>query len=78
MKLKISRTTLFWSALVSGILIFAQQVSLLFGFEISDDLVAQIMTAVGTLLSILVLLGVLTNSEQANAFEAKVLKKKQN
>lgn len=76
MKLNIKRTTVFWTALCSGVLLLAQQVAGLLGFSITNETVSGITTAVGTLLSILVLLGVLTNSEEANSFEAKVIKKK--
>lgn len=76
MKLNIKRTTVFWTALFSGILLFAQQVSELFGFTITNETIAGIMTALGTLLSLLVLLGVLTNSDEANTFETKLIKKK--
>lgn len=69
-------TTLFWAALSSGILMFAKQVAGLFGFDISDELIKRITETVGTLLSLLVLVGVLTNSNEADKFEAKVLKKK--
>ena len=75
MKLKLNRTVVFWTALVSGVLLFAQQVANLFGVAISDTLVADIMVAVSTLLSLFVLVGVLTNSDQADTFETKVFKK---
>lgn len=75
MKLKLNRTTVFWTALISGILLFGQQVSNIFGFEITDALVSKILTAAGTLMSLLVLVGILTNSEEAEKFESKVKKK---
>lgn len=75
MKLKFDRTTVFWTALISGLLLFGQQVATIFGFVITDALVSKILTAAGTLMSLLVLVGILTNSDEAEKIESKVKKK---
>lgn len=72
--MKLKRTTVFWTSLVSGIIVFIQQVTRLFGFEFSDEMVSELMLPVSTVLSLLVLVGVLTNSEEAENFESKVFK----
>ena len=60
-KVRINNMT-FWVAFIPAILLLAQQVCGLFGFNISvEGLSDQLITLIGTLFSVLTLLGVVTD-----------------
>lgn len=64
------KTTVFWSGIVSSLIIFAQSVATLFGYEIPAETVAQIMAAVNSLLALLSFSGVLVDSKEVDSFQA--------
>lgn len=70
------RTTVFWSGIISSLIIFAQSVATLFGYEIPEHTVATILAAVNSLLAMLTLSGVLVNPENVESFQAMKAKMK--
>ena len=70
------KTTVFWSSIVSAIIIFAQNLLLVFGYEIPTETIAKILAAVNSLLAVLVLSGVLVDSKEVDSFQAMKVKVK--
>lgn len=70
------KTTVFWSGLVSAIIIFAQSVATLFGYEIPAETIAKTLAAVNSLLAVLSFGGILINPKQVDSFQAMVTKTK--
>lgn len=68
------KSTVFWGALASAILLFVQNILLLFGIELPAEVVAGVMTSVNSLLSILTLSGLLVNPNEVDSFQAMVKK----
>lgn len=58
-----------WVALVSALILAAQSIGALFGFEITDDLASKIMVATNSLLAVLVVLGVVSNPANGRGFK---------
>lgn len=52
-----------WVALASALLLAAQSIGVLFGYEITDVLVQKIMVAVNSVLAVLVTIGVIRNND---------------
>lgn len=63
------KTTVFWSGIVSSLILFAQSIATLFGFEIPQATIATILGAVNSLLSVLTLSGVLVNPDKVESFQ---------
>lgn len=70
------KTTVFWSGIVSSLILFVQSVATLCGFQIPAETVAIVMAAVNSLMSILTLSGVLVNPEKVESFQAMKVKVK--
>lgn len=64
------RTTVFWSGIVSSLILFAQSVATLLGYEIPEATIALVLASVNSLLSVLTLSGVLVNPEKVESFQA--------
>lgn len=69
------KTTVFWSGIVSSIIIFAQSIATLLGYQVSEEMITTIMAAVNSLLAMLTLSGVLVNPEEVDSFQAMRKKK---
>lgn len=63
------KTTAFWSGIVSALILFAQNVAALFGMEIPQDMVANLLAAANSLLALLAMSGVLVNPDQVDSFQ---------
>jgi phi LC3 family holin len=63
------KTTVFWSGIASSLIIFAQSIATLFGYELPADTMAQIMAAVNSLLALLTFSGVLVDSKEVDSFQ---------
>ncbi len=70
------RTTVFWGALGSAILNFVQSIAILFGYELSQEMIGNLMSVGYSLLSLLIVAGVLVNSNKVESFEAFKVKMK--
>lgn len=68
------KSTVFWGALASAILLFVQNILMLLGIELPAEVVAGVMTSVNSLLSILTLSGLLVNPKEVDSFQAMVKK----
>lgn len=68
------KTTVFWSGIASSLIIFAQNIALLFGFEIPAETIAGILASVNSLLALLSLSGVLIDSKEVDSFQAMKVK----
>ena len=60
-----------WVALVSALLLAAQSIGALFGYEITNELIANIMTGVNTVLTLLAIAGVVSNPSSGSGFKDK-------
>lgn len=58
-----------WVALVSALLLAVQSIAALFGYEITNELIAQIMVAVNTVLTFLAVAGVVSNPSSGSGFK---------
>jgi uncharacterized membrane protein len=70
------KTTAFWGGLASAIILFAQNIGMLLGYEIPAVTVSGILASVNSLLAVLSFSGVLVNSKEVDSFQAMVKKKK--
>lgn len=68
------KTTVFWSGIVSAVLIFAQNIALLFGYDIPATTVAGIIASVNSLLAVLSFGGILVDSKEVDSFQTMVTK----
>ena len=75
MKKKI-KTTVFWSSIVSAIILFVQNIAVIFGYEIPTETIAMILAAVNSFLAILVLSGVLVDSKEVDSYQSMRMKMK--
>jgi phi LC3 family holin len=58
-----------WVALVSTLLLAAQAIGAIFGFEVTDETISNVMVAVNSVLSVLVVAGVVSNPSQGEGFK---------
>ncbi|ARC67382.1 bacteriophage holin (plasmid) [Bacillus licheniformis] len=72
------RTTVFWGALGAAILNVVQAVAVLLGYEISQETIGNLSAVGYSVLSLLVVAGVLVSSNKVETFQAMVSKKKKN
>ncbi|MGV7000360.1 hypothetical protein C2I27_04330 [Priestia megaterium] len=70
------KTTVFWGAIASAVLIFIQNIAAAFGYEISAETMTHLIAAVNSLLAILSLSGLLVNPKEVDSFQAMVTKVK--
>lgn len=68
------KTTVFWSGLTSAILIFIQNIAMLFGFEVPADTMTGILASVNSLLAVFSFSGLLINPQEVDSFQAMVKK----
>lgn len=73
------KSTAFWAALASAFLLFAQNVARLFGYDMPEELVNEIMLTINSFLSLLTIAGILIDKNDVQSYQvvAKKLKKKQ-
>ena len=62
--------------MASALMIFAQSVCILFGFNIPQEVSVNIFASVNSLLGVLTFAGVLVNPEKVESFQAMTVKKK--
>lgn len=70
------RTTVFWGALGAALLNFVQSIAILFGYELSQETIGNIMSVGYSLLSLLLVAGVLVNTNKVESYEAFKMKMK--
>jgi phi LC3 family holin len=58
-----------WVALVSTLLLATQAIGTIFGFEVTDETISKVMVAVNSVLSVLVVAGVVSNPSQGSGFK---------
>lgn len=72
------KTTVFWSSIASALILLAQSIAILFGYEISQEKTIQIMAVVNSALTVFSISGILVNPEKVDsyqAFKVKMMKK---
>ena len=57
-----------WVALASAVLLSAQSIGALVGYEITNEWIADVMVAANSLLAVLVVLGVVSNPASGRGF----------
>jgi phi LC3 family holin len=60
-----------WVALVSALLLAAQSIGVLFGYEITNEFIAKVMVAVNSVLAFLAVAGVVSNPASGRGFKDK-------
>lgn len=73
------RTTTFWTAIVSGVLLLAQAILRFFGVEIAEEKTAELVNAINVIITAASIGGILVNPEKVETFktisnDAKALK----
>jgi phi LC3 family holin len=63
------KTTVFWSGLFSALVLFGQALAALFGFELPEETLAQVVIAINALLGLLVVSGVLVDTKDVESFQ---------
>lgn len=58
-----------WVALASALLLAAQSIGVLFGYEITNELISDIMVAVNSVLAFLAVAGVVSNPSLGSGFK---------
>jgi phi LC3 family holin len=58
-----------WVALVSALLLAAQSIGVLFGYEITNEFIAKVMVAVNSVLAFLAVAGVVSNPSSGRSFK---------
>ena len=58
-----------WVAVISAVLLAGQAVGALFGYEITSELIANIMKAVNAVLFVLATAGIISNPSSGNGFK---------
>lgn len=58
-----------WVALASALLLAAQSIGVLFGYEITNEFIARVMVAVNSVLAFLTVAGVVSNPSNGNGFK---------
>lgn len=66
-----THSKVWWVSVVSLVLVLAQQIGHLFGWEITSDMVNQIMAIVNTLLAIAGLFGVIYDTSKGGELDDK-------
>lgn len=56
------RSKSLWVALASALLLAAQSIGVLFGYEVTDEIVQKVMVAVNSVLAVLVTLGIISSN----------------
>jgi phi LC3 family holin len=60
-----------WVAMVSAVLLAAQAIGAMFGFEISSELIAKVMAGVNAVLLVLATAGIVSNPSSGAGFKDK-------
>jgi phi LC3 family holin len=60
-----------WVALASALLLAAQSIGVLFGYEITNEFIAKVMVAVNSVLALLTVAGVVSNPASGSGFADK-------
>jgi phi LC3 family holin len=60
-----------WVAMASALLLAVQAIGTLFGYEITNELIAKIMVAVNSVLAFLAVAGVVSNPSSGSGFKDK-------
>jgi phi LC3 family holin len=60
-----------WVALASALLLAAQSIGVLFGYEITNEFIAKVMVAVNSVLAFLAVAGVVSNPSSGTGFKDK-------
>jgi phi LC3 family holin len=60
-----------WVALASALLLAAQSIGVLFGYEITNEMIAKVMVAVNSVLALLTVAGVVSNPGSGSGFADK-------
>ncbi len=63
------RTTTFWTAIVSGILLLLQAVLRFFGIEIAEERTAELVNAINVIITAASIGGILINPEKVETFK---------
>jgi phi LC3 family holin len=58
-----------WVAMISAVLLAAQAVGALFGYEITNELIAKVMAAVNAVLFVLATAGIISNPSSGSGFK---------
>ena len=58
-----------WVALASALLLAAQSIGVLFGYEITNEFIAKVMVAVNSVLAFLAVAGVVSNPSIGKGFK---------
>jgi phi LC3 family holin len=60
-----------WVAMISAVLLAAQAVGAVFGYEITNELIARVMAGVNAVLLVLATAGIVSNPSSGSGFKDK-------
>lgn len=69
------KTTVFWGALASSIVLLISAISLFFGVEIDSEKTQNLLVAIGAFIGALSLGGILINPKDVDSFQSMMVKK---
>ena len=69
------KTTVFWSGLLSAVVLFIQSIAALLGYSIAEDLLYSISTSFNGILAILAFGGILVDPKEVDSYQAMMKKK---
>lgn len=64
------KTTIFWSGIISSLILFTQSIAAVSGYDIPQEAIGSFLAAANSLLATLTFSGILVNPENVESFQA--------